>query len=461
MAETVTAASLDAMESYSIAQDLSSTGRQEESIEHYQKAIAARREFRPRVFGLATVLFNLDRRDEAAALWKTVAVAHGPHDRTGEIPHARPVVCGTWRQLRAGDRELREARGALSSGSSRAEQSGVRRTFSCSISRRRWITAGARSSSTRRIRAHARTTRFMPMYAGDLKTAEAEARIVLEQSKTQYKAYLPLVAVAFASGDFAAVASAYEGMRGSGVPGATVATHGLADLAMYQGRWADAGKLLEDGIAADEKSNERLARAAKLTALAEVYLAQNRAPQAVRAVQEALAITREDATLVPAALVLVRAGRRAEAQSIADGAGPPVSAPAAAPTPPSSRATIARTAGRSVEARTRSTAPENWRTCGWAGSCSVSRTSRVIRVTSTCPRRRSSSSPRSAAVRRSPSFSTTCRRSDIWRHFRTGWVEPRKASTKPARRRLRTIGSSSRCARTRQAIRWPRTRGSG
>ncbi len=44
------------------------------------------------------------------------------------------------------------------------------------------------------------------MYAGDLKTAETEAGTVLEQSKSQYKAYLPLAAVAFASSDLARMA---------------------------------------------------------------------------------------------------------------------------------------------------------------------------------------------------------------------------------------------------------------
>ncbi len=57
------------------------------------------------------------------------------------------------------------------------------------------------------------------MYAGDLKTAETEARTVLEQSKGQYKAYLPLAAVAFASSDFRRMRDAYEGMRGTGAAG--------------------------------------------------------------------------------------------------------------------------------------------------------------------------------------------------------------------------------------------------
>ena len=42
-AETVTTASLEALQSYSIAQDLSSSGRQEESIEHYREGDRARR----------------------------------------------------------------------------------------------------------------------------------------------------------------------------------------------------------------------------------------------------------------------------------------------------------------------------------------------------------------------------------------------------------------------------------
>ena len=38
--------------------------------------------------------------------------------------------------------------------------------------------------------------------------------------------------------------AAYDGMRSTGPIGASLATHGLADLAMYEGRWADAEGLL-------------------------------------------------------------------------------------------------------------------------------------------------------------------------------------------------------------------------
>ena len=136
---------------------------------------------------------------------------------------------------------------------------------------------------------------------------------------------------------------------------------------MYQGRWADAQKQLEEAIKADEKTNERLARAAQLILLAEAHLAQNHAPAAVTAAQDALAITREDATLVSAAFVFIRANRRAEAQSIADELGRQFQ--------PRRRAygaiiagELARAAGRLVEARDAFDRARNWPTCGWAGS---------------------------------------------------------------------------------------------
>ena len=188
------------------------------------------------------------------------------------------------------------------------------------------------------------------MYAGDLKTAEAEATTVLEQSKGQYKAYLPLAAVAFASSIARRMARVYERMRGSGAAPSSLAAHGLADLATYRGAGRMPRSCSMPALRLTKKSKDRLARAAKLTALAEVYLAQNRAPQAVRAVQDAMQITHEDAVLASAAFVLIRANRRADAQKIADEFGGQFQ--------PRKRAygaiiegEIARAAGRFIEAR--------------------------------------------------------------------------------------------------------------
>ena len=318
--ETVTTASLEALHSYSMAQDLSSTGRQQDSIEHYQKAIALDDNFGRAYSGLATVLFNLGRRDEAAAEWKK-ALEHT--DRMTEREKYRTL--GLWfagaganyEQAIENFEKLVQLYPA-----DRAGQNNLGFVYFQMLDFQKAMDHGRRAVELYPKNPRSRQNYALyAMYAGDLKTAEAEARTVLEQAKGQYKAYLPLAAVAFASADLARTREVYEGMRGSGPSGASVAAQGLADLAMYEGRWADAAKLLETGIAADEASKDRLARAAKLIALAEAHLAQSRTAEAVRAAEDAMSVTREDVTVVPAALVLLRAGRRAEAQAIASELG--------------------------------------------------------------------------------------------------------------------------------------------
>jgi tetratricopeptide (TPR) repeat protein len=155
------------------------------------------------------------------------------------------------------------------------------------------------------------------LFAGDLKKAETEANAALKLSSDQYRAYLPLAAVAFAASDLPRMKAEYEHMRDASPAGASLAAHGLADLAMYQGHWAEAESILQAGIAADEKSSRSVSRASKLVALAEAQLAQNRPAQAIKSAQDAIALTTEESVVVPAALVLVHANRPAQAEEIA------------------------------------------------------------------------------------------------------------------------------------------------
>jgi serine/threonine-protein kinase len=347
--ETVTAASLEALQSYSIAQDLSSSGRQEESIEHYRNAIRLDKEFGRAYSGLATVLFNTGRQPEAAELWKQ---SMSFMDRMTERERYRTL--GLWFAGPGASYEQAienfEKLVALYP-SDRAGQSNLGFSYFQMLNFQKAMDHGRQATALypKNPRFHANLAAYA-MFAGDLQTAEQSARTALELSKGQYRAYLPLAAVAFASSDAAAVRQAYEGMRGTGTIGASVATHGLADLAMYEGRWADAEKLLVDGIAVDTKTRNSGHQASKLVALAEVHLVQNRGPLAVRAAQEAMALSKQDSIAVPAALVLVRAGRRADAETIAADFGKQLQR--------RSRAygaiiegEMARTAGRSGEAK--------------------------------------------------------------------------------------------------------------
>jgi serine/threonine protein kinase/tetratricopeptide (TPR) repeat protein len=315
--ETVTAASLEALKSYATAQDLSSSGRQEQSIEHYRNAIKLDPEFGRAYSGLATVLFNTGRQPEAADLWKK---SLSYMDRMTERERYRTL--GLWFAGPGASYEQaieNFEKLVAQYPADRAARNNLGFSYFQLLDFPKAMEHGRQAAAL-----YPKNPRFhmnygiYAVFAGDLKSAEQAARSALELTKTQYRAYLPLAAVAFATSDYAGMRKVYEDMgREAGTVGASMAAHGLADLAMYEGRWAEAEKLLVGGIAADEKAKSAVAQANKLVALAEVHLAQQRTAQAVGAAQEAIALSKQDGVVVPAAFVLLRAGRRADAQAIA------------------------------------------------------------------------------------------------------------------------------------------------
>ena len=314
--ETVTARSLEALHSYSLAQDLSSTGRWVESIEHYQAAIKSDPNFGRAYSGWGTSLHNLGRRDESKTVWDKAlplmdsmtdrekyrtlgAYFLGPGQSYTEAIDNYTKLVEAYPYDRAGEHNL-----ALS--------------YFQALDIPQAIVHGRKAVEIypRDTRARNNLALYL-MYAGDFKAAADEANAVLKENPSQYKVYLSLAASAFSSGDMAATREAYNRMAKVGAAGASLSAYGLADLSMYEGRFVDAAQTLQSGIAEDEKSNNRVARAIKLVALAEVRLAEGQPGQAQAAIKDALAI-REDATLVPAAFVLSKAGRTGEARAIAD-----------------------------------------------------------------------------------------------------------------------------------------------
>jgi Tfp pilus assembly protein PilF len=155
------------------------------------------------------------------------------------------------------------------------------------------------------------------MYAGDFTTAATEANTVIKQDAAIYRAYLPLAMAALARSDFESARQSYETMAGSGPAGASLANLGLADLALYQGRFKEAIALLTAGIAEDERRKSTGRMAAKYTALAEAYLEDHNAAQAVAAARRAMTLTGNSAAAVPAARVLIAAGKADGARTLA------------------------------------------------------------------------------------------------------------------------------------------------
>jgi tetratricopeptide (TPR) repeat protein len=155
------------------------------------------------------------------------------------------------------------------------------------------------------------------MYASDFPTAVAEARKAVTDNPASFNAYLPIAVDAIINGRFDEAEAAYAAMARAGAQGASRSAIGRADLLMYRHQFGDAIRILEAGMAADEKIGNRAALAAKRVALAEARQALGEASSSVAAAKAALELAQLEYVAYPAGGVLFRGAREADARAVA------------------------------------------------------------------------------------------------------------------------------------------------
>jgi eukaryotic-like serine/threonine-protein kinase len=158
---------------------------------------------------------------------------------------------------------------------------------------------------------------FYALYAGDFETAIREARGALELNPKYAKAYLVLALAQIAQGKPAEAALTYQKLDGVSPLGASLASIGLADLALYEGRVEDAVTILKKGIAQDEEAKNSGSAAIKWAALAQAELLAGRKGEMQAAAEKALAASDSDDVRVTVARTYVQAGLAPQAMAIA------------------------------------------------------------------------------------------------------------------------------------------------
>jgi len=146
------------------------------------------------------------------------------------------------------------------------------------------------------------------MYAGDFTTAIAESRTVLEANPSFEYAMLTVANSQVGAGDLDAARQTWARLEAVSPLGASMASLGRADLAMYLGRNRDAARILADGIKMDETAASVGEAAAKYLTLAEAYQAMGNRTAAVRSARKAASLRVHESVLFPAALVLTDSG---------------------------------------------------------------------------------------------------------------------------------------------------------
>src|SRR3954471_22117743 len=314
-AETFTAGSIDAMREYSVAQDLQYAGENEKALAAYRRAIALDPKFGRAYSGAASATFRLGRREEADTLSKQ---ALSLMDRMTDREKFR-TLGSYYTNIAENYDKAAENYAALVRAypNDTGGHSNLAVAYFYLLDFPKALAEGKAAVETDPKNIIAKYNQALyAMYAGDFGGASAAGKAVIAQDPLTVKAYLPVAIDAIVKGDSAAAAAAYDDMTAkAGAGGASLAAIGRADLALYAGR-VDIGDL-KPSIAADLDAKRTTPAAVKQIIVAEAELAAGRKAQAIDAAREALKLTRQVATIVPAARVFLRAGRIADARGLA------------------------------------------------------------------------------------------------------------------------------------------------
>jgi tetratricopeptide (TPR) repeat protein len=312
-AETYSSSSLEAAQAYAKGQELQWDGRLAEAIKPFEQAIRFDPEMGRAYAGLAVMHNNLGNHDEAEKYFK-LALA-----RT-----ARMTEREQYRTRGAYYLSVRNDQKALDEFSTLIKQfpsddAGPNNLALSLFYTRNFARAIEEGQHAVKIDPkkflYRSNVALYEMYSGRFDDAIRDAAEASKLNQTHAKPHLATALSQLAEGKTAEAEATYQKMLGLSPRGASLGSIGLADMALYEGRNADAIAILEKGIAADlAQSKQSSAAAIKLAVLA---AAQRDKGQAAATANRSLATSRNESSAFPAARALLLAGQEAKALEIA------------------------------------------------------------------------------------------------------------------------------------------------
>jgi tetratricopeptide (TPR) repeat protein len=158
---------------------------------------------------------------------------------------------------------------------------------------------------------------FISAFAGDFAGSEKAARTALEINPKAAQGVLVLAEAQLGQGELDKAADTYHQLESFGPAAQSTASAGLADLAAYQGKYAEAASILEQGAAADVAAKNTDDAARKYVALGNIEEIEGKHAAAVSDIDKALANSQSTQIEFLAAVTYVDAGEQAKAQKLA------------------------------------------------------------------------------------------------------------------------------------------------
>lgn len=314
--ETITAASLEAVREYAAGMNFLSNGRFDEALGSLSKAVDLDPNFGLAYGVMASASRNLGRPQDAEKYIK-LAIAH--IDRMTERERYR--TRGFFYLLKSDLQKCVEEYDALIARYSSDVAAHSNLAF-CAADLRNLPKAIEETRQAAEILPKRSLYRgnlaIYLAFGGDFDAAEQEARAALKLDPSSAPGFIGLAYAQIGQGKLAQAADTYQELGKVSAFG-SIAASGFADLALYEGRFSDAMRILDDGAAADVAAKNLSRAADKFAALAYTQISRGQKSAALAAVESALSNSKSPKIRFLAARIFVAAGELPRARELASG----------------------------------------------------------------------------------------------------------------------------------------------
>jgi tetratricopeptide (TPR) repeat protein len=317
--ETFTAASLEAASAYSRAQELMGLGRWTDAIEEYRRALQLDPEMGRAYAGAAVCYANMGRLDEAEQQFQQ-AVVHIDKMTNREKYRSRGVYYLMTRNYGKAADEYTALAAEYPYDAAMLNNLPLAHLYARNMALA--VEEGRRAVEIYpdHVMPRANLALYL-MYAGRFAESSEEAGRVLEANPSYELAFVAQALSALGSGNPETAIERYEALRSVSAWGASMASAGLADVALYEGRLGDAVAILEQGIRGDRAAENEGEAARKLATLASALAALGRESEALTAADDAVASSRQPTVALPVAFVYLDLSRHDKAAGLAEELG--------------------------------------------------------------------------------------------------------------------------------------------